>query len=96
MARFDLDLVARAVLVNRPTDIALHGTDYIDFINKGKTKFETLTANTKEFFDHLEKQLGTPVSLIGTGPSDTELIDRTSSNIVSTALQTRELEAQNV
>lgn len=76
VALFDMGLVKRATLINRPTQIALHGADYLDFANKGVTVFEALTDGTRTAVDHLECQLNAPVTLIGTGPEDSEIIDR--------------------
>jgi adenylosuccinate synthase len=37
IAAFDMELVRIATMVNRPTELALHGADYIDYSNKGLT-----------------------------------------------------------
>lgn len=75
---FDMDLVRRAAMVNRPTQLALHGTDYLDFTNKGVKQYDLLTRKAKDFVQFLEKELSLPVTLIGTGPEQSELVDRTS------------------
>jgi adenylosuccinate synthase len=77
VASFDIDLVKRAAIVNRPTQVALHGADYLDFANKGITQYKFLTTKTKGFVQSLERELSVPVTLIGTGPEQSELIDRT-------------------
>jgi adenylosuccinate synthase len=76
IAAFDMELVRRATMVNRPTELALHGADYIDYNNKGLMEFKNLCNKTKLFVESLERELYVPVTLIGTGPSDEELIDR--------------------
>jgi adenylosuccinate synthase len=73
---FDLELVQRAAMVNRPTKIALHGADYLTYKNKTVSCFADLEPSAHDFTRRLEKQLGLSVSFIGTGPSNEELIDR--------------------
>lgn len=76
VAEFDMELVRRATIVNRPTELALHGVDYLDFANKGILDYDLLTKETKEFICLLENELATPVTLIGTGPEQNEIVDR--------------------
>jgi len=76
VAEFDMELVRRATMVNRPTELALHGVDYLDFANKGILDYDFLTSETKEFIKHLENELAVPVTFIGTGPEQSELVDR--------------------
>jgi len=76
IARFDLDLVKRAVMINRPTELALHGADYLDFVNKGIREYELLNGIAKNFIKILENEIGIPVNFIGTGTSQLEIIDR--------------------
>jgi adenylosuccinate synthase len=76
IAEFDMELVRRATMVNRPTELALHGADYLDFANKGVLDYDLLTKETKEFIWLLENELATPVTLIGTGPEQNEIVDR--------------------
>lgn len=75
VAAFDMELVRRATIVNRPTQIALHGADYLDYNNKGLTDFDGLCDKAKQFIEWLEQELGVPVEFIGTGPANEELID---------------------
>lgn len=76
VAEFDLELVRRAARANGATEIALHGADYLSYKNRGVTSYEELTDNAKRFIEDLEQSLGIPVSLIGTGPTNEEIIDR--------------------
>ncbi|CAI4030369.1 Adenylosuccinate synthetase [Nitrospira tepida] len=73
---FDLELVRRAVMVNRPTQIALHGADYLSYLNKSVRTHEELDHLTRSFITDLENATGVPVSITGTGPANEELIDR--------------------
>lgn len=76
VALFDFEVAKKAVLVNRPTQLALHGADYLSFYDKGLRSYETVTVVSKTFIRSLELSLGVRASLIGTGPANEELIDR--------------------
>ncbi len=76
VALFDIHIVRRASMINRPTMIALHGADYLDYRNKSLVDYESLTSNAKTFITELEKVIKVPVMFIGTGPTNEELIDR--------------------
>ncbi len=75
VGRFDLDLVKRATMINRPTQIALMFIDYLDYQEKGKKDYDDLTQKSKDFVHHVEDETGTPVTLIGTGPKNDDVID---------------------
>lgn len=75
VGRFDMDLVQRATMINRPTQIALMFIDYLDFQNKGKQDFDELTQKSKDFVHRIEDETGTPITLIGTGPRNGDIID---------------------
>ncbi len=72
VGRFDFELAKRAVMVNRPTALALVSLDYIDYQNKGVKEFYNLTDKAKEFINKVESELNTPVRYIGTGPKFSE------------------------
>jgi adenylosuccinate synthase len=76
VARFDVEIVKMAAVANMPTQIALMGVDYIDYENRGRTSFGQLTRKAQEFVFWLEREIEARVTLIGTGPTDDELIDR--------------------
>ena len=80
VARFDHDLVKRAIAANCPTSIALHGADYFDYANKGVGNFDALTVTAQEWIRGLEARYEVPVWFVGTGPTVSELIDRRQSN----------------
>jgi adenylosuccinate synthase len=69
VARFDWDLAHRAVLINRPTRLALNGLDYLNFANRECRDRSKLTPDAKNFVRRAENILGTPATLLGTGPS---------------------------
>jgi adenylosuccinate synthase len=68
--------VERAVLANAPTQIALHGADYIDHANYSTTDWSNLTSSAREFVDIIEGRLDVPVTFVGTGPTNHHIIDR--------------------
>lgn len=76
VALFDLEPVQRAANVNRPTQIALHGADYLSYRNKSLQLYEQLEPEAHTFIEKLETALEIPIYLIGTGPANEELIDR--------------------
>ena len=76
VARFDPGVVEAAVQANAPQEIFLHGADYLDARNLGATRWEDLTENAREFIQDLEELAGVPVTLVGTGPDQDEIIDR--------------------
>jgi adenylosuccinate synthase len=75
VARFDIKQVKRAVMINRPTQIALNFIDYIDYRDRGKTSYDLLTDKSKHFIELLEQELEVPITLIGTGPYNVDIID---------------------
>ena len=76
VARFDWSVIEQAVAANTPTQIALHGADYIDFANYGVTDWSDLTESAREFVLEVETRTGVPVTLIGTGPTNEQIVDR--------------------
>ena len=76
VARFDWSVVEQAVAANAPTQIALHGGDYIDYANYAATGWSDLTDNVRQFVNELEAHLGVPVTFVGTGPTNENIIDR--------------------
>lgn len=75
IARFDFDLVRRACLVNRPTQLAVMFADYLGWANRALTALAGLNATARRFVDDIEETCGTPVTLIGTGPRMADMID---------------------
>lgn len=75
-APFNFDIVKRAVMINGATQIALTKLDALYPNCKGARKFEDLPVEAKEFVKEIERQVGIPVVLIGTGPDALDMIDR--------------------
>ena len=76
VAWFDQEVVLRAVQANQPQEFFLHGADYLDVRNLGATQWEQLTLKSRAFIRKLEERTGIPVSLVGTGPLQDEIIER--------------------
>jgi adenylosuccinate synthase len=76
VARFDAAIVRSAIQANMPTQLALMGSDYLDYGNRSIKRYDDLVPETKQFISWLEYELGTRIQLVGTGPSDNEFIDR--------------------
>ncbi len=62
VARFDPEIVRRAILHNRPTCIALNHLDYVD---AQCTKGNRLTQRSREFVQKTESLIGSRISLLG-------------------------------
>ena len=67
VAKFDRTVVEQAVAANAPTQIALHGADYLEYANFGVTEWWDLKESTRQFVTELERETGTPVAFVGTG-----------------------------
>jgi adenylosuccinate synthase len=76
VGEFDWSVVERAVLANAPTQIALHGADYIDYANYAKSDWADLTGSAREFVNMIENRVDVPVTFVGTGPTNHHIIDR--------------------
>lgn len=74
IGRFDWDLAKNAVLINRPTQLAINGLDYLNAQNRGVLQVGELTSEARHFVAHLETYTGVPCTFLGTGPSLREVI----------------------
>lgn len=62
--------------LNRPTQIALNFAQYIDWGAYKCKSWDELPDKVKEFVHYIEERSGCPVTLIGTGPANNDIIDR--------------------
>lgn len=63
------------IMINQPTGIILNFAQYIDW-NAYKCKdYKKLPLKVKEFIDRIEKETNVPVIIIGTGESESDIID---------------------
>ncbi len=75
-APFNFEIAKRAVMLNGATQIALTKLDVVYPKCKGARKYDELSSEAKEFIREIERQLGTPVVLIGTGQEVLDIVDR--------------------
>lgn len=76
IGEFDWVLFRRAVHLNAPTDIAVTFADYLCAGNRHARRLEQLNEGTQRFIHEVERIAGAPVSLISTGFSTHNIIDR--------------------
>jgi len=69
VGRFDWNLAASAIRINRPTRIALNGLDYLDYANSSVARYDQLSPTALRFVVQMRQKLGAPVDFIGVGPS---------------------------
>jgi adenylosuccinate synthase len=79
-APFDFKLAKRAVQLNGATQIALTKLDVLFPSVKGARQLADLDDNARTFMSKIEKETGVPVTLIGTGPAEEDIIDLRNSN----------------
>lgn len=71
----NFDRLAEMVQVNGVTQIALNFANYIDYSMLGKTKVEDITEKVWDFIFKVQEATGVPVTMIGTGARDCDIID---------------------
>ncbi len=76
VGEFDWELARRAIRVNRPTALALHGADYVDYYDYGKQDWEDLGPKARGFARSLEERLHVPLAYLFTGPGHTHIVNR--------------------
>ena len=76
-APFDFSLAKRSARLNGATQAAITKIDVVYRKAAGVRRYRDLPADAKAFIDDVTKKVGIPVTLIGTGPSNEDLIDRT-------------------
>ncbi len=72
----DYETLERAIMVNKPDELALMFLDYINAEDYGKEVFEELSNKSQDYILGLEERLKIRLTLIGTGPEERHLIDR--------------------
>ena len=76
VAEFDIEIVKKAVFINRPTQIALQFLNYLYPQDENKNSWDFLSQEAKTYIENLEHDLGVPITLIGTGQANEAMIDR--------------------
>jgi len=77
-APFSFELAKRAVMLNGATQAAVTKIDILFPECKGAKFYSELSDEAKKFIAKIEKEIGIPVTLIGTGPEAWEIVDRRS------------------
>ena len=75
-APFNFELARRAVILNGATQAAVTKLDIMFPECKGAKSYGELSEKAKSFIANIEKEIGLPVTLIGTGPGALEIVDR--------------------
>jgi adenylosuccinate synthase len=75
-APFNFEIARRAVMINGATMAALTKLDVVYPKCKGVRKYEDLPQEAKDFIREIERQVGIPVVLIGTGQDALDIVDR--------------------
>lgn len=75
VGEFDIELVRRACLYNRPTELAVMGLDRRNYANHGVVDRAGLTEDAEEFLVTLHDTLALPIRWVGTGFKAFEAID---------------------
>jgi adenylosuccinate synthase len=75
-APFNFELAKRAVMLNGATQAAVTKLDVMFPECKGAKSYSELPEKAKSFITNIEKEIGVPVTLIGTGPGALEIVDR--------------------
>jgi len=75
-ADFDFSLAKRAIMLNSASQIAITKLDVRFPECQGKTSYDELSDEAKSFIKNIEDELKVPVTLLGTGPTVDDIIDR--------------------
>jgi adenylosuccinate synthase len=80
-APFNFDLAKRAAMINGATEVAITKLDVLFPECKSAMSFERLPSEAKEFITKIEATTGAPVTIIGTGASVFDIVDRRRQNV---------------
>jgi adenylosuccinate synthase len=75
-APFNFDLAKRAVMLNGATQATITKMDTLFPECKGAKDYMELPQKARAFIEKVEKEIKIPVTLVGTGPSALEVVDR--------------------
>jgi len=74
-APFNYELAKRAVMLNGATQAAVTKFDILFPECKGVKTYDELSHEAKSFIQKIEKEIKVPVTLMGTGPGTSEIVD---------------------
>lgn len=69
------DRLKYVAILNRPTQIALNFAQYIDWAAYKVRTYNDLPDTVKEFMVRVEQVTGAPVTMVGTGPNNDDIVD---------------------
>jgi adenylosuccinate synthase len=72
---WDGDMARYSSMINGCTQAAITGIDNVDKACFGVTEYAKLTKKAKDFIKQAEEDIGSPVTIISTGPEVTQIID---------------------
>ncbi len=75
VARFDMQLVLDSCRANQPTDLVIHGLDYLDYSNHGINRYSELTSSAKEFLAMVQNATGVHIRYAFTGKDNRAVVD---------------------
>ncbi|MCG2893111.1 MAG: adenylosuccinate synthetase [Vulcanisaeta sp.] len=75
VAPFNLELAKRAVMLNRPTQIAITKFDALFPSVRGRRRWVDLPVEARRWIEEVSEALRVPVTLIGTGEDSMDMID---------------------
>lgn len=75
-APFNFEIAKRTAKINGATQAALTKLDSVYPKCRGARSFDELPIEAKKFIEEIERRVGVPVVLIGTGPEALDIIDR--------------------
>lgn len=80
IGEWDEQLFGDAIVLNRPTSVAITFMDYLSPEDVGRTIYEELSGSAKQFIEYVENRFRVPVSMIGTGGQYWEVIEKETQN----------------
>ena len=63
------------VMINKPTQIVLNFAQYIDYRAYNCKDYAKLPKKVKDFIKRIEEETSVPVTIIGTGENEEDIID---------------------
>ena len=78
---WDGEMARYSAMINGCTQAAITGIDRIDKACYGVTEYRQLTKKAKEFLDRAEADIGSPITLISTGPDISQIVDIRDENV---------------
>jgi adenylosuccinate synthase len=74
VGRFDFDVARNAVMVNKPTRVAINGLDYLSFSDRSIRNWCDLSTQSRQFLYDLRDAIGMPATLLGVGPGLEDIV----------------------